>query len=1227
MKTTTRTRILSVVMMLALLLTSLVIVVPVSAADKSDAAGSSVTTVTTKAPTVTAETLPTTHWCDEDESGNPLYADIEFAGTGTAEDPYQISSAAELAGLSWLLTRSTLDNYLAYGEERAEVKNKETGEVTQTAIAGKYYKLTADIDLGAHIWDPIGSWGVVIADLDETRTDYRFKGGFIGNNKTIKNLILSGTIAAAGEGLGLFRATGGAKEIANFDITAYVDVTMLVGPGDPNNQTIAAQAALGVISSYCTGFKAFRNINVYADYKLNNFVHQPRAGGLWGEAHNLIAYDCSFNGKVTIQAVNDPAGDAYQTAFGGAYSYNNSGYVDLYRVVNNADIVLHQGNANCIVGGIVASTGSKYDVYLEGCVNNGDISSYYTYPNSKGSVNIRIGGIIGNVGRHHSAKTSEDVQLRGCINTGKLYAQKTGTASAVYPIIGQKEDTSARPTVTMGEVFAAYELMGGSGDVTHMKRGGGPIRYLSEDTQPNKNDESDEAYDKANYTHNNNVLTPDSAVNFGAGVYKVEGDQAIIVVNQALKAFYLAGFSINLSYGSQTVTTIDPANFQANATYKIALPYEEGAAVSVTATKVSGDTTVTLVSGALTWRDVAATALTKGTGTEADPYQISTAEELAYLAVRGNTSETMSGQYYALTADIDLGGIEWLPIGLAYEQNNFNGVLDGQNHKIKNLTLTDRYYNWGAGFFGYFKSTFKNTVFENPVVNIAADAVIVGKSLNPAAIVAGDGYGGTITNVHVVGADYTADSDGSNWQGAFIGYLNGTKIYDSSISGTMNITVSEAAPTAMIGGFCARVKAGTLDGCSADMDINVTVLTNDLKENETGFDEETGEENVPSNRYVGVGGITGFNQADEYGNKGYINNCSSDSDINVTVDPTGTAYEYYVINAGGIVGYAGVTVHSNPQAYGYLEINNAVNSGDIVVEANGATANVAGIAGYATPNLADNYEFKITNAYSSTGATVLVTEEGGATSVTNGFVGAQFALDTLNKVDFRVDTANGLANSGLQFNSTIDKDVVAQIVAITTSAEALAAKEAIATEVANVEAAQAEIDMLNEELVLLEEELILFPEDAEKTQEIIDEIKADIAVAEEALKTAQAALAAAEKAYAPYNVTVEVGTAITLATTLAAAKGDADAIAAGKIMKIKSTDDLADNAFAAAIFNIKDNNRVYVAAGYVTVTIGGVSATVYGDFIYASASGIAQDIIDAGNATADQLAVLNQYVA
>ncbi len=67
-----------------------------------------------------------------------------------------------------------------------------------------------------------------------------------------------------------------------------------------------------------------------------------------------------------------------------------------------------------------------------------------------------------------------------------------------------------------------------------------------------------------------------------------------------------------------------------------------------------------------------------GTGTQSDPYLIETAEQLngisSYLAAS-----------YKLTADINLSDYNWLPIG-AY-MNGFNGNLDGNGFKIKNLTL------------------------------------------------------------------------------------------------------------------------------------------------------------------------------------------------------------------------------------------------------------------------------------------------------------------------------------------------------------------------------------------------------------------------------------------------------------------------------------------------------------------------------------------------------------
>lgn len=81
-----------------------------------------------------------------------------------------------------------------------------------------------------------------------------------------------------------------------------------------------------------------------------------------------------------------------------------------------------------------------------------------------------------------------------------------------------------------------------------------------------------------------------------------------------------------------------------------------------------------------------------GSGTKNDPYLISNDMELAKLARdvnNGNTSQAFLGKYFKLTADIDLSGGIWMPIGKYYYSNGngnnrlFFGKFDGNGHVIK----------------------------------------------------------------------------------------------------------------------------------------------------------------------------------------------------------------------------------------------------------------------------------------------------------------------------------------------------------------------------------------------------------------------------------------------------------------------------------------------------------------------------------------------------------------
>jgi hypothetical protein len=92
-------------------------------------------------------------------------------------------------------------------------------------------------------------------------------------------------------------------------------------------------------------------------------------------------------------------------------------------------------------------------------------------------------------------------------------------------------------------------------------------------------------------------------------------------------------------------------------------------------------------------------------GTAANPYIISTAEQLSGLAQlvdRGETAYEFNNKYFALSGDIDLRGLKWNPIG--YENSAaayclFKGVFDGRGYTISGLYVPEAPGQFSAGLF------------------------------------------------------------------------------------------------------------------------------------------------------------------------------------------------------------------------------------------------------------------------------------------------------------------------------------------------------------------------------------------------------------------------------------------------------------------------------------------------------------------------------------------------
>ncbi len=224
--------------------------------------------------------------------------------------------------------------------------------------------------------------------------------------------------------------------------------------------------------------------------------------------------------------------------------------------------------------------------------------------------------------------------------------------------------------------------------------------------------------------------------------------------------------------------------------------------------EVTADTTYTAVFSKVSkggWDSVAATSFAGGEGTEASPYQIATAEQLAYFAQCVNTEPaTYASLCYVLTADIDLGGRGWTPIGSGnYDQNVFTGTFDGKGHKISNMTWDGVSYGkpedtTGIGLFGVIGAnvTVKDLVIENAKIEKGVKAI---------GLLAGYWKAGVpnatanIRNIYVSG---TLTASGDNL-GGLIGQLSGAqdgaKIIIESCVSDCNITGGGTNAGGMIG--------------------------------------------------------------------------------------------------------------------------------------------------------------------------------------------------------------------------------------------------------------------------------------------------------------------------------------------------------------------------------------------------------------------------------------------
>lgn len=249
------------------------------------------------------------------------------------------------------------------------------------------------------------------------------------------------------------------------------------------------------------------------------------------------------------------------------------------------------------------------------------------------------------------------------------------------------------------------------------------------------------------------------------------------------------------------------------------------------------------------------TSQPRGKGTEDEPYQIGTAQELAWLAYAVNNQMESEGYCAVLTADIDLGYCQWPVIGVLSSngQRAYTGTFDGQGHTVSGLNITSLGGRQKLGLFG-----------------VAQDAIIVNLTVRG--------------NIDLTGVR----SYDSNMAGYIIGGLLGSgegggvtiRNCVSQVDISVSFVNDQKAQRASVGGLVGRLSSS-----------GSHVITDCRNEGRVYTSFEPGAYYLGgSGGDGGQGGIVGF-----IGASARLERCVN----------TGTVYAGRAAGVGGIVGNAG----------------------------------------------------------------------------------------------------------------------------------------------------------------------------------------------------------------------------------------------------------------------------------------------------------------------------------
>ena len=742
----------------------------------------------------------------------PVMSTTKLDGEGTKENP-------------WLI--KNLDDLLFF----SEMVNASSGNSNELLYSGKYFSMTADIDMQQYRFTPIAK------DFYHV-----FDGTFNGNGHTIKGLTVNTT---SGYG-GLFGNVGPNSLITDFTIDgasiSAQSISSCVAAWSRgeiskvnvlNSEVTNLSGATAAISGNATVITDCHSdncrINGYGGY----------VGGVAGQLNGTMtrcsATNLTLRGSSSSKSVVQPVG-----GLAGLSNFKSS-ITDSY-CTGTVDATVN--STECMVGGLV---GDAFGSSMERCFFSGIVSGYLG--------NSMTGGLAG---------SATSVSFSDCyVNGDVINASSRKTGGLVGYVTNGKIDDSVIPDTfkncySAANVFTTTYLYNPDKDCRE-------VFGLFEDNA---------VYTAENIYFNNQIS------DFGSTKYGVSG--AYLTSAEGPKGFSKDVWTITegeyprLNSSASTEAALFSASallmkennslgkLSEDATIKAlgatAFKYLKNGQLSDEGyySKIEGDKivvnnefligtdTLYVTNGKAQYFCFLKVAPVpfEGLGTEQNPYLIKTKEDLIALSkITSENKQVFPGTYFRMTNDIDLGYSEDY-LGICGDgASDFMGIFDGDGHAVHKMrihvlewktpptetslgtavTTGQKLYQGFVGRLGV------NGIVKN--VTIASDCDIVVSGYSGAVV----GYSyGRIENC-VNNADVLSYS--GIYIGGITGYVNPTD--NSVVEGCLN---TGDITTARFGaGGISGVNYGLIKNCANTGDVAAKVLV-------TNYDA--------GKNYL-VGGITG----------------------------------------------------------------------------------------------------------------------------------------------------------------------------------------------------------------------------------------------------------------------------------------------------------------------------------------------------------------------------------